>query len=66
MLKNSWPNVRVEVIDSRNAALCQGWMVIEAARAALAGLNLDEITPAVKKMIPISHMIQTADTLKYL
>jgi DegV family protein with EDD domain len=66
VLKNILPNVRVEVIDSRNAALCQGWMVIEAARAALVGLNLDEITAAVKKMIPISHMIQTADTLKYL
>ncbi len=66
MLKNLRPNVRVEVIDSRNAALCQGWMAIEAARAAIAGINLDDITATVKKMVPISHMIQTADTLKYL
>ena len=41
-------------------------MVLEAARAALAGLRLEEITALVKNMIPISHMIQTADTLKYL
>ena len=41
-------------------------MAIEAARAALAGLSLDQITATVKKMIPITHMIQTADTLKYL
>ena len=41
-------------------------MVLEAARAALAGLRLDEITNLVKNMIPISHMIQTADTLRYL
>ena len=66
MLKNTRPDLHVEVIDSRNAALCQGWMAIEAARAALAGLNLEEITTRVRKMIPISHMIQTADTLKYL
>ncbi len=66
MLKGIEPDVRVEVIDSRNAALCQGWMAIEAARAALAGLNLDEIADRVKKMVPISHMIQTADTLRYL
>jgi fatty acid kinase fatty acid binding subunit len=66
MLKNVWPDLRVEVIDSRNAALCQGWMAIEAARGALSGLNLDEICERVRKMIPISHMIQTADTLKYL
>lgn len=66
MLRNSQPDVRVEVIDSRNAALCQGWMAIEAARAALAGLSLDEIVERLRKMIPLSHMIQTADTLRYL
>ena len=66
MLTTKRPGVRLEVIDSRNAALCQGWMAIEAARAALAGLNLDEIAARVRRMIPISHMIQTADTLRYL
>ena len=66
MIRNTHPDLRLEVIDSRNAALCQGWMAVEAARAALAGLNLDEITARVRSMIPISHMIQTADTLKYL
>jgi fatty acid kinase fatty acid binding subunit len=66
MLKEATPAVKIEVIDTRNVSLCQGWMVIEAARSALAGLSLDLITAAVKKMIPITHMIQTADTLKYL
>jgi len=66
MMKEELPDVKIEVIDTRNASLCQGWMVIEAARAALAGLSLDQITACVKKMIPITHMIQTADTLKYL
>jgi DegV family protein with EDD domain len=60
------PGVRIEVIDTLNVALCQGWMAIEAARAALAGLNLDETASKVRAMIPISRMIQTADTLKYL
>jgi DegV family protein with EDD domain len=66
MMKEECPHVRIEVVDTLNAALCQGWMVIEAARAALAGLSLDCITATVKRMIPLSHMIQTADTLKYL
>jgi len=66
LLMERLPGVRVEVIDSRNAALCQGWMVVEAARRALAGANLETITAAVRKMVPISHMIQTADTLRYL
>ena len=66
MLKERDPDLRVEVVDTNNASMCQGWMVMEAARAALAGLSLDQILGIVKKMIPISHMVQTADTLKYL
>ncbi|HSL42985.1 MAG TPA: DegV family protein [Anaerolineales bacterium] len=66
MMQEECPDVRIEVIDTQNAALCQGWMVIEAARGALAGLSLDGLVGTVKKMIPISRMIQTADTLKYL
>ena len=66
MAQEQLPDVRIEVIDSRNVSLCQGWMVIEAARAALAGKSLDEIVALIKKMIPITRMIQTADTLKYL
>ncbi len=60
------PRLHIEVIDTQNVALCQGWMVIEAARAALAGKKLDDVANIVKKMIPITHMIQTADTLRYL
>lgn len=66
MLSSKRPNMRVEVIDSMNAALCQGWMAIEAARAVLAGLGLDEIAARIRRMVPVSHMIQTADTLRYL
>ena len=44
----------------------QGWMVVEAARAALAGKTLPEVVSLVREMIPVTRMIQTADTLKYL
>ncbi len=60
------PQVRIEVIDTLNVSLCQGWMVIEAARSALAGKTIDEILSQVIQMIPLTRMIQTADTLKYL
>ena len=66
MIKEQDPAVHVEVIDTRNVSLCQGWMAIEAARASLAGLRLQEIVAKVKSMLPVTHMIQTADTLKYL
>jgi DegV family protein with EDD domain len=60
------PNLQIEVIDTQNVALCQGWMVIEAAREALCGKSLGDVADTVKKLIPITRMIQTADTLKYL
>jgi DegV family protein with EDD domain len=66
MMKEQRPDLHIEVIDTRNVSLCQGWMAIEAARAALSGLKLDEVVERVKNMIPVTRMIQTADTLKYL
>lgn len=66
MLKETLPNLRVEVIDTLNVALCQGWITIEAAREALAGITLEGILQKIRAMIPITRMIQTADTLKYL
>lgn len=60
------PHLKVEVIDTLNVSLCQGWMVIEAARMALAGKRLEPIVEKVRSMIPVAKMIQTADTLKYL
>jgi DegV family protein with EDD domain len=66
MARELLPEVRIEVVDSRNVSLCMGWMAIEAARAALVGKSLDEILDLLRRMIPITRMVQTADTLKYL
>jgi DegV family protein with EDD domain len=60
------PELRVEVIDTLNVSMCQGWMAIEAARASLDGRSLSDIVSQVKRMMPVTRMIQTADTLKYL
>ena len=66
MMAEQYPQVKIEVVDTQNVSLCQGWMVIEAARSALAGANLAEITAKIQRMIPSTQMVQTADTLKYL
>lgn len=66
MAQEKMPEVRIEVIDTRNVSLCQGWMAIEAARAAIAGAGVDEILSKVREMMQVARMIQTADTLKYL
>jgi len=66
MAQERFPKLHVEVIDTLNVSLCQGWMVIEAARAAISGKSLTDVVDRVMRMIPIARMIQTADTLKYL
>ena len=66
MVLDEVPDVRIEVVDTQNVSLCQGWMAIEAARAALADLSLDDVLASVRTMLPVTQMIQTADTLKYL
>jgi DegV family protein with EDD domain len=60
------PNLTVEVIDTLNVSMCHGWMVIEAARAALNNVSFTGVIDKVRGMIPKTRMIQTADTLKYL
>ncbi len=66
MIAEVLPRLKIEVIDTLNVSMCHGWMAIEAARAALTDKNLLDIVAKVKRMIPVTRMIQTADTLKYL
>ncbi len=66
MLREEAPEIQVEVVDTQNASLCHGWIAIEAARGALAGLSPDDVLASVKQILPLPQMIQTADTLKYL
>ena len=66
MITEKIPELKIEVIDTLNVSMCQGWMVIEAAKSALQGKSLSEITNLVYELIPLTRMIQTADTLRYL
>lgn len=66
MLQQEAPGVQIEVVDTLNASLCHGWMVIEAARGIIAGLSFEDALALVKRMVPLTRMVQTADTLKYL
>lgn len=57
---------RVEVVDTRNGSMAQGWAVIEAARAALAGLPLEDVVEKVKDVSRKVKTFLTLDTLTYL
>jgi DegV family protein with EDD domain len=65
-IREELPQLRIELIDTLNVSMCQGWMAIEAARAALEGQGLADVVAMVQGMMPVTRMIQTADTLKYL
>lgn len=57
---------RIEVIDTKQAVMAQGFLVIIAARLAQQGANLDEIIDIVNHNIPRVEMRATFDTLEYL
>jgi DegV family protein with EDD domain len=66
ILREQFPDVRVEVVDTLQVAMSQGWAAIESARAALVGLGLDEVAQRACEVARKGIMIQTADTLRYL
>ena len=66
MLEETLPKLKIDVVDTLNVSMCHGWMVIEAARAALANVSFADIAERIRRMIPNTRMLQTADTLKYL
>lgn len=57
---------RVEVIDSKHAVMAQGFLVMAAARAAQAGVKLDELAAMVRSNIPRVDIRAAFDTLEYL
>ncbi|MFH1775042.1 MAG: DegV family protein [Chloroflexota bacterium] len=57
---------RIEVLDSQWAVMCQGFMVIAAARAAKAGASLDEALYIARSYIPRVHLRAAFGTLEYL
>lgn len=60
------PDLQVDVIDTLQVAMSQGWAAIEAARAALQGLDAEAVRARACEVARQGMMIQTADTLRYL
>jgi DegV family protein with EDD domain len=61
----SIPNVKIELIDSKQVTMALGWLVILAARAARDGHTLDEVRTLVQEAMPRVHVIGALDTLEY-
>lgn len=66
MFRERTPDFRVEVVDTLQVAMSQGWVAIEAARAAMKGSGFEDILNRAHSVAQRGMMIQTADTLRYL
>jgi DegV family protein with EDD domain len=58
--------VPLHVIDSRTAAMAQGFVVLEAARAAAEGLKIEKVLTIASNMAARVHFLGAIETLKYL
>ena len=56
---------RIHVINSRNASLGQGLLVVFAAECAHAGLSIEKTIAAVNKLIPLTRTYGVLDDMKY-
>jgi len=59
-------DVPVRVVDSRTVTMPQGFIALEAARAAAEGASLPQVVRRVEALIPRVNVIATVDTLEYL
>jgi len=57
---------RIEVIDSEGVTMCQGLVVLAAARAAEAGGELHEVVQTAQEAIRQIRVLALLDTVKYI
>lgn len=58
--------VPIRVVDSRSAAIAQGFVVLAAARAAAAGADLEEVVARAKDVAARVNLLAILGTLEYL
>jgi DegV family protein with EDD domain len=56
----------VEVIDSRQATMCEGFVAVEAARAAARGAGTDAVRRRIEQTMASVRLLFVVDTLEYL
>lgn len=59
-------DMRIEIVDTRSAAISHMYAVEEAAKALEAKASMDDALAAVQKVVDAQKIIFTVDTLEYL
>ncbi|HSW57398.1 MAG TPA: DegV family protein [Dehalococcoidales bacterium] len=60
------PGLKIEVVDSKTATGAEGFVALEAARAAKAGKDLSEVVRRAEEIVAKVKMVATMSTLKYV
>jgi DegV family protein with EDD domain len=60
------PDKSLYIVDSRTAAMAQGFVVLEAARAAAEGASVEEVINRAESVINRVYLYGVLETLKYL
>jgi len=66
MLLEKYPEAEIELLDSRTNSMQMGYVVIEAAKAAVLGSQMQEVVSCAKHVITHSRFLFVPDTLTYL
>ena len=60
------PNLDIRVLDSGAAAMAQGFVALEAARAAQEGAGIEQVIARAEALMPRVQLLVALDTLTYL
>jgi len=60
------PNLDIRVLDSTAAAMAQGFVALEAARAAQEGADIEGVIARAERLMPRVQLVVVLDTLAYL
>lgn len=66
IVRSENPALDIRVIDSKTSSGGLGWIVLEAARAARAGKNQEEIVAIVQNMISRAKYLIALESMKYI
>jgi DegV family protein with EDD domain len=66
LVKAESPSLDVRLFDSRNAAMAQGFIALEAARLAASGARIEDVEARAESMTTQVTLLAVLDTLTYL
>ena len=66
LIRAEYPELNIEIIDSKTSAGALGFIVLEAARAAQQNKSLQEVVAVAQDMVFRVVYLAALDTLKYL